>query len=90
MGVSIWLRAGTIATPKGKEKSITPGWRSKAVDILSSRYGESPWEFGLDDLCDFENKALGASLYTLDKDNFWGLIATEIEENGVVTVGTEY
>jgi hypothetical protein len=95
MGVSIWMRTGTIARSKGNPEIITPGWRSRAVNILSDHFGNFPMELNESDLGKLCLLRDGSTLYTFEEDGgsqngFFTKIIEAIKSESCVVIGTEY
>lgn len=89
MGVSISIRPGSVMRSKGEPVTITPGMRSRAASILTTMFGQSPFEIHKEDLPSLESMALGASLYVVD-ENMWQQIIDMVNEHDVVTMALEY
>lgn len=90
MGVSISMRPGSIMRSLGKERSITPGWRSQAAKVLREYFGDFPMEIHAEDLETLRRMESAASVYTRDEENIWKIIADEIKDHSVVTLNAEY
>jgi len=91
MGVSIFLRPGTIMRPTGEPVNITPGLRSQFATQVRWMFGNFPIEMFRDGHHEsLMDMARAASVYTTDDDNVWLKLAMAVDANGVVTLFAEY
>ena len=84
------MRPGSIMRSKGVPVDITPGARSKAVELLRAYFGDFPMEIHSDDLENLRRMESAASIYVSDEDNIWKKLADVIKEHSIVTVIAEY
>lgn len=91
MGVSILMTPGIVGRNFGKQVDITPGWRSKAAEVLRDHWGDTPMQLlASHDLSTLQLLAAGASVYSSDEANIWIKIAAALDEHNTVTIVLEY
>jgi hypothetical protein len=91
MGCRIWIRPGSIKTPKGEPIDITPGLRSLAASVIEHVFGPFPCEiFESDFGVQLDLMASAASVFTRDEENIWKVMHRAIMDHHVITVGVEY
>lgn len=90
MGVSVFMRPGSIMRSMGEPVNITPGMRSQFVSVLEEQFGHCPMELHQDDGYRLGIMAAAASVYASSDKNAWQMLSDALAEHGVVTVTAEY
>ena len=90
MGVSVFMRPGSIMRSMGEPVNITPGCRSQFVDMFRQHFGDFPAELHQDDVWKLELMAAAASVYADAAGNVWMLLFAAVHTYNIVTVTAEY